>query len=240
MRSESFDWWMRLPSTRAGQPRRRSTASLRHFAAGKSRRTARRRVTKGFHSQARHLPERDSRSAPVVAPDPPRSPCSRPPKVEPLLTETESLIKIFSPASAPPKRTADDRPVLFQLDVERWTLSVGRFSFPPRSAATLTLAQDLPPTSVSPDIPSPVPRTPPKRNWIDQTQAQADAKSVGCNRVPRRHRADAFFSARRARLHRLPRRKSRARPDQGSRRTFCRGTANSGRPPPIRRTPTPG
>ncbi len=42
-------------------------------------------------------------------------------------------------------------------------------------------AQDLPPTSISPNIPVTRPAAAPARNWIDQTQAQADAKSVGCN-----------------------------------------------------------
>jgi hypothetical protein len=45
----------------------------------------------------------------------------------------------------------------------------------------LVRAQDLPPTAVSPDVPSSRVGTPPTRNRIDQTQAQADAKSVGCN-----------------------------------------------------------
>ncbi|MDQ6939426.1 MAG: hypothetical protein M3119_04640, partial [Verrucomicrobiota bacterium] len=42
-------------------------------------------------------------------------------------------------------------------------------------------AQDLPPTSVSPDQPLVRPTLHPARNWIDQTQAQAEAKSAGCN-----------------------------------------------------------
>src|SRR5450432_653151 len=41
-------------------------------------------------------------------------------------------------------------------------------------------AQDFPPTSVSPDQPLVRPQTPPRRNWIDQTPAQANAKSAGC------------------------------------------------------------
>ena len=74
-------------------------------------------------------------------------------------------------------------PQALPLNVGRWTLDVGRFSFPLLFllAAPIALAQDLPPTSISPDVPFTQPATPPKRNWIDQTQAQADAKSVGCN-----------------------------------------------------------
>ena len=48
-------------------------------------------------------------------------------------------------------------------------------------SAAFASAQDIPPTSVSPDIPASRVASPPARNWIDQTQAQADAKSVGCN-----------------------------------------------------------
>ncbi len=47
-------------------------------------------------------------------------------------------------------------------------------------ASTLP-AQDLPPTSISPDTPLTRTAAPPPRNWIDQSQAQADAKSIGCN-----------------------------------------------------------
>ena len=76
------------------------------------------------------------------------------------------------------------RPPL-QLDVERWTLNVGRFCLF-LLLSSLANAQDAvtgygPPTAVSPNesITRPAPRPP--RNWIDQTQAQADAKSAGCN-----------------------------------------------------------
>jgi hypothetical protein len=48
-------------------------------------------------------------------------------------------------------------------------------------ALSVSHAQDFPPTSVSPDASATQPTTPPRRNWIDQTQAQADAKSAGCN-----------------------------------------------------------
>src|SRR3954452_7650132 len=52
--------------------------------------------------------------------------------------------------------------------------------------ARLAFAQDLstgygPPTAIPPEIPVTQPAAPPARNWIDQTQAQADAKSAGCN-----------------------------------------------------------
>src|SRR6476659_9764737 len=67
------------------------------------------------------------------------------------------------------------------FDVRRSTFGIRRISFSLFLLASLALAQDLPPTSVSPDIPFTRPATPPQRNWIDQTQAQADAKSVGCN-----------------------------------------------------------
>jgi hypothetical protein len=47
--------------------------------------------------------------------------------------------------------------------------------------AFAVLGQIAPPTSVSPDLDVTRPVAPPPRNLIDQTQAQADAKSVGCN-----------------------------------------------------------
>ena len=37
------------------------------------------------------------------------------------------------------------------------------------------------PTSVSPDASITKPAGRPRQNWIDQSQAQADAKSAGCN-----------------------------------------------------------
>ncbi|MEO5720239.1 MAG: hypothetical protein ABIR71_02065 [Chthoniobacterales bacterium] len=67
------------------------------------------------------------------------------------------------------------------FDVRRSTSDVRRFFLCFLSAISLAYAQDLPPTSISPDTPLTRPATPPKRNYIDQTQAQADAKSVGCN-----------------------------------------------------------
>ena len=48
-------------------------------------------------------------------------------------------------------------------------------------SAGVAHAQDTPPTSVSPDVPVTHGVPAPPRNWVDQTQAQADAKSVGCN-----------------------------------------------------------
>jgi hypothetical protein len=45
----------------------------------------------------------------------------------------------------------------------------------------LASAQELPLTSVSPDTAVTRAAAPPRRNLIDQTQAQADAKSIGCN-----------------------------------------------------------
>ncbi len=48
------------------------------------------------------------------------------------------------------------------------------------ATATVASAQDLPPTSVSPDADVTHPAPAPRRNWIDQTQAQADGKSSGC------------------------------------------------------------
>lgn len=71
------------------------------------------------------------------------------------------------------------------LNVERWTLNVGCFLLP--FLPGLAFAQDPITSGYGPrtaDPPSasvtaPAPR--PKQNWIDQTQAQADGKSAGCN-----------------------------------------------------------
>jgi hypothetical protein len=76
------------------------------------------------------------------------------------------------------------RPPL-QLDVGRWTLDVGRF-FLFLFLSSHASAQDStsgygPPTAVSPSASVTRPAALPPRNWIDQTQAQADAKSAGCN-----------------------------------------------------------
>src|ERR1700738_2031745 len=73
------------------------------------------------------------------------------------------------------------------LNVERWTLNVERcvflllFCLLHSLAAQETASPGYgPPTSV-PAGESMTPRAAiPPRNWIDQTQAQADAKSLGC------------------------------------------------------------
>src|SRR5450759_1002691 len=72
------------------------------------------------------------------------------------------------------------------LSVQRWKLSVERSLLLLLCISRSLVAQELttsgygPPTSV-PVERSTIARTAlPPRNWIDQTQAQADAKSVGC------------------------------------------------------------
>jgi hypothetical protein len=73
------------------------------------------------------------------------------------------------------------------LNVERWTLNVERFLLPLLLfLPSFGSAQDStsgygPPTAVSPNESITAPVALPPRNWIDQTQAQADAKSIGCN-----------------------------------------------------------
>jgi hypothetical protein len=72
------------------------------------------------------------------------------------------------------------------LSVERWALGVGSFLFL-LFVSTSALSQELattsgygPPTSV-PSARSTITRAGlPPRNWIDQTQAEANAKSIGC------------------------------------------------------------
>jgi hypothetical protein len=73
------------------------------------------------------------------------------------------------------------------LNVERWTLNVERFFLFLFTGIASATAQEQPttagygaPTSISPELSITRPAAAPKRNWIDQTQAQADAKSVGC------------------------------------------------------------
>ncbi|MFN2475134.1 MAG: hypothetical protein ABR526_02190, partial [Chthoniobacterales bacterium] len=68
-----------------------------------------------------------------------------------------------------------------KLDVGRWTLNVERFFLLAIVAAASTTSAQLPPTSVSPELIVTHPSNAPRRNWIDQTQAEANAKSVGCN-----------------------------------------------------------
>src|SRR4051794_35800125 len=69
--------------------------------------------------------------------------------------------------------------------VGRWALSVGCFLLL-LCASCAALAQDPlssgygPPTSVPVNESSTARASLPARNWIDQTQAQADAKSIGC------------------------------------------------------------
>jgi hypothetical protein len=76
---------------------------------------------------------------------------------------------------------------LLPLSVERWTLSVGRFLFPPLLCiANSATAQELatvgygPPTSIASIKSTTARATLPPHNWIDQTQAEANAKSIGC------------------------------------------------------------
>jgi hypothetical protein len=81
------------------------------------------------------------------------------------------------------------------LNVESWTLNVERllrFSFYVKSllflfVATIAHAQDPdsttgygPPTSIPIERSATTHAALPPRNWIDQTQAEADAKSAGC------------------------------------------------------------
>ncbi len=72
------------------------------------------------------------------------------------------------------------------LNVERWTLNVERFLlplllfFPSFGSAQDSTSGYGPPTAVSPNESMTAPVALPPRNWIDQTQAQADAKSIGC------------------------------------------------------------
>jgi hypothetical protein len=73
------------------------------------------------------------------------------------------------------------------LSVERWTLNVERLLLVLLSISTSAIAQELatasgygPPISV-PSARSTVTRAGlPPRNWIDQTQAEVNAKSIGC------------------------------------------------------------
>jgi len=76
---------------------------------------------------------------------------------------------------------------MLSLNVERWTLNVGRllivaFCFGSRSIVAQELAASGygPPTSVPVERSTIARAALPPRNWIDQTQREADAKSVGC------------------------------------------------------------
>ena len=73
------------------------------------------------------------------------------------------------------------------FNVQRWMFNVGRFLLMSFIASFVRAQpQDLasgygPPTAVPPNESITRPVVPPARNWIDQTQAPADAKSFGCN-----------------------------------------------------------
>src|SRR6202022_405336 len=78
-------------------------------------------------------------------------------------------------------------PRFSELDVGRWTLNVERFLFLILSIARVAIAQEVAPSGYGPPTSVPVTRSTvpaaaqlPPRSWIDQTQAEADAKSVGC------------------------------------------------------------
>jgi hypothetical protein len=74
----------------------------------------------------------------------------------------------------------------FSLSVQRWMLSVERSLLLLLCISRSLAAQELttsgygPPTSVPIERSTITRTTLPPRNWIDQTQAQADTKSVGC------------------------------------------------------------
>jgi len=82
---------------------------------------------------------------------------------------------------------------IFQLGVGRWTLGVGRFFSLLLLARALLAAPPLlsqspettsgygPPTALPPNVSITKPAARPPQNWIDQSQAEADAKSAGCN-----------------------------------------------------------
>jgi hypothetical protein len=78
------------------------------------------------------------------------------------------------------------RPRLLPLSVERWTLSVGRFLPLLLCISASAIAQELATTGYGPPISIPVTKSAiaraslPPRNWIDQTQAEANTKSIGC------------------------------------------------------------
>src|SRR5438552_9382758 len=76
--------------------------------------------------------------------------------------------------------------LLLQADIGRSALGVGRFllvAFCPFATATAQEAVSSgygPPTSIPATRSTIAPVALPPRNWIDQTQAAADAKSIGC------------------------------------------------------------
>src|SRR5205814_1887857 len=78
-----------------------------------------------------------------------------------------------------------------KLNVGRWTLDVGRFLLCPIAILAMVAASLIaqteettsgygPPTSLPPNFTVTKPSARPKQNWIDQSQAAADAKSSGC------------------------------------------------------------
>ena len=77
------------------------------------------------------------------------------------------------------------------LNVGRWTLDVGRFFFSsPFSFSCAPAPRPNPDTTSGYGPPTALPHlislvtkpaARPRQNWIDQSQAQADAKSAGCN-----------------------------------------------------------
>ncbi len=71
------------------------------------------------------------------------------------------------------------------MSVECWTLSVERFLLVLLSISSSAIAQEVtsgygPPTSVPVERSTITRAVLPPHNWIDQTQAEADAKSIGC------------------------------------------------------------
>src|SRR5438874_665302 len=88
--------------------------------------------------------------------------------------------------------------LLSQLGVRRWTLGVRRFFFFVAFtllciAAACPLAAQIqettsgygPPTTLPPNFSTTRPAARPAQNWIDQSIAAADAKSIGCNECHR-------------------------------------------------------
>ena len=73
----------------------------------------------------------------------------------------------------------------FEFDIWHWAFGVGRFLFLVSITRSL-LAQEPATSGYGPPTSVPVERSTftraslPPRNWIDQTQAEADAKSIGC------------------------------------------------------------
>ncbi len=72
------------------------------------------------------------------------------------------------------------------LNVERWTLNVERFLLVLLCISRSLFAQEIATSGYGPSTSVPVERSTsaraslPPHNWIDQTQAEADAKSIGC------------------------------------------------------------